>query len=88
MSGEPTEELAVACVPKNRNETIRVRLIRIGTRWCIDTRTFFRTADSGEAPSRKGITASVSSLRSLIEALEAAERLAIERGLIGGQHGA
>ena len=75
--------IVIACLPKGRNERVRVSLDRYRGRDLVDIRvTAALTESSGiQTPTKKGVSLAISMLPSLIEALREALQEAQIRGL-------
>ena len=79
MSNSDPEILAT--FPKNRIEEVRVCLTEYQGMFLIDTRIYYKDSE-GYKPSKKGISLRYSKLPELLRALEKAQGVLIERGLL------
>lgn len=81
MTQRPVET-TVARITKNRSETVHIRVVQFHETWCTDLRVFVAGDDGEPLATKKGVAVNLRLLRPLIEALQAAERTAIEQGLL------
>jgi hypothetical protein len=68
--------------PKNRNQTIKVRLDQYKGSFTIDIRAWYEAPSGGLLPSRFGFTASACHLPRLLAAIAKATEIAHAHGLI------
>ena len=80
----PVNEINIAIIPKNSTEEYRVKLTEYHGRCYVDARVYISEwgHDHEPRPTKKGITISPNKLRAVIEALQQAEAVAREEGLI------
>lgn len=73
----------VETIEKSRIDELRVALSEYRDRFYIDVRLYTELSDSPEkVPTKRGINLRVEQLPELIEALERARAVAVERGLL------
>ncbi|AWN47160.1 hypothetical protein DK419_13235 [Methylobacterium terrae] len=78
------EETRIATIPKNQREQIAVRLADMHGRVMADVRVFATNRDGDVVPTAKGVAIRPDLLPAVIVALQQAQALAVERGLIEG----
>ena len=76
------EDIVIGTIPKNKGEDIRVTLSNFKGHDLVGARVWFKVKDGEPRPSAKGITVNVKVLPELIGLLEAAEKKAIELGVL------
>lgn len=80
------EERTVATIGKNATEEYRVRLVEFHKRPFVDLRVFATSDATGErVPTKKGVAIRPDKLGAIIAALQQAEAVAREEGLIGDE---
>ena len=76
---------AIATVPKNRVEEVRIRIETYHGHDCVDVRAFADFDQTGEMrPTKKGVALRLALLPELIAGLQLAEAEARRRGLLDG----
>jgi len=86
-SSFPEPEI-LARFPKNSVEEVRVCLSEYQGSFLIDTRVYYKdSSPEGYKPSKKGVSIRYSKLPALLQALEKARAVLIERGLLEPNNG-
>ena len=76
------EDQTIATIKKNATEEIQVSLINFKGHDLIGIRVFAETDKGDKVPTKKGLTCNVKLIPELLAALQQAEQIAIEAGLI------
>ena len=77
------DETTIATVEKNKAEEYRVRLVEFHGKPFVDVRVYATSDATGErVPTKKGVAIHPDKLGAIIEALQQAEAVAREEGLI------
>lgn len=80
------DERTIATIGKNASEEYRVRLVEFHGRPFVDIRVFATKDATGErVPTKKGVAIQPDKLSEIIEALQQAQAVAREEGLIRGE---
>jgi len=78
----PDEEIVVGSFPKNPREEVRVTLSKFKGYDLVGVRQWFRTETDDLRPSKSGITIRVDLLPELLELIEKARDIAVEKGIL------
>ena len=81
------EDVIIGAIPKNQREEIRVTLSNFKGHDLCGARIWFKNKEGEPRPSSKGLTVNVRVLPELIGLLEAAEKKAIELGVLEADGG-
>ncbi len=78
----PDEEIVVGSFPKNNREEVRVSLSKFKGYDLVGVRQWYRTDNDEPRPSKSGITIRVDLLPELLQLLEKAKHIAVEKGIL------
>ena len=78
----PDEEIVVGSFPKNNREEVRVSLSKFKGYDLVGVRQWFRNENDEPRPSKSGITIRVDLLPELLDLIEKARDIALEKGLL------
>ena len=78
----PDEEIVVGSFPKNNREEVRVSLSKFKGYDLVGVRQWFRNENDEPRPSKSGITIRVDLLPELLELIEKARDIAVDKGLL------
>ncbi len=78
----PDEEIVVGSFPKNNREEVRVSLSKFKGYDLLGVRQWFRNEADEPRPSKSGITIRVDLLPELLELIEKAKEIALEKGIL------
>ncbi len=78
----PDDEIVVGSFPKNNREEVRVSLSKFKGYDLVGVRQWYRNENDEPRPSKSGITIRVDLLPELLELIEKARDIALEKGIL------
>ena len=76
------EEIIVGTFPKNNREDVRVSLSKFKGHNLLGVRVWYKSEKDDPKPSKSGITIRVEMLPDLLELMQQAKEIALEKGLL------
>ena len=83
----PDEEIVVGSFPKNNREEVRVSLSKFKGYDLVGVRQWFRNENDEPRPSKSGITIRVDLLPELLDLIQQARDIAVEKGILDLEEG-
>ena len=78
----PDDEIIVGSFPKNNREEVRVTLSKFKGYDLVGVRQWFRNENDEPRPSKSGVTVRVDLLPELLELIQKAQDIAVEKGIL------
>jgi len=78
----PDDEIVVGSFPKNNREEVRVTLSKFKGYDLVGVRQWFRTESDEPRPSKSGVTIRVDLLPELLDLIQKARDIAVEKGIL------
>lgn len=78
----PDDEIVVGSFPKNNREEVRVSLSKFKGYDLVGVRQWYRNENDDPRPSKSGITIRVDLLPELLELIQKARDIAVEKGIL------
>jgi hypothetical protein len=78
----PDDEIVVGSFPKNNREEVRVSLSKFKGYDLVGVRQWYRNENDDPRPSKSGITIRVDLLPELLELVQKARDIAVEKGIL------
>jgi hypothetical protein len=78
----PDDEIVVGSFPKNNREEVRVSLSKFKGYDLVGVRQWYRNENDDPRPSKSGITIRVDLLPELLELIQKAKDIAVEKGIL------
>ena len=79
------EEIIVGSFPKNDREDVRVSLSKFKGYDLLGVRVWYKSENDDPRPSKSGITIRVEMLPALLELMQQAKEIALEKGLLAAE---
>jgi hypothetical protein len=78
----PADEIVVGSFPKNNREEVRVSLSKFKGYDLVGVRQWYRNENDDPRPSKSGITIRVDLLPELLDLIQKAKDIAVEKGIL------
>jgi hypothetical protein len=78
----PDDEIVVGSFPKNNREEVRVSLSKFKGYDLVGVRQWYRNENDDPRPSKSGITIRVDLLPELLDLIQKAKDIAVEKGIL------